>query len=111
AADAMRHILIDSARRKRSLKRGSGQKAVELLENDAQLDPRDEPDERILLLDEALQKLARERPELERIVKLRFYTGLTYEEIGPIMKMSERTIRRHYVYARAWLRTELLDDE
>ncbi|MEM7392069.1 MAG: ECF-type sigma factor [Verrucomicrobiota bacterium] len=111
AADAMRHILIDSARKKQSQKRGSRQKAVELLDNDAQLADDDEPDQRILLMDDALQQLAREHPDLEQIVKLRFYTGLNYAEIASFLNMSERTARRNFSYARAWLRTHLLENE
>ena len=109
AANAMRHILIDTARRKQSQKRGSGQKAVQLLEHEAQLDSGAAPDERLLLMDEALQKLATEQPDLEQVVTLRFYAGLTYKEIAPILNISERTARRNFVYARAWLRSELLD--
>ncbi|MEM7391809.1 MAG: ECF-type sigma factor [Verrucomicrobiota bacterium] len=104
AAEAMRRILIENARRKKTLKRGGGEKPVEFLEDDH---PIEELDERLLDLDAALEKLARIKPEVAELVKLRFYAGLDYPEIASILDMSERTASRKFAYARAWLKDEL----
>jgi RNA polymerase sigma factor (TIGR02999 family) len=100
AAEAMRRILIDNARRRARLKHGGGQHRVELenLDIAAAL-----PDEKILLLDEALEKLKAEDPETAQIVVLKFFIGLTNEEIVRMLGSSDRTVRRQWNYAKAWL--------
>jgi RNA polymerase sigma factor (TIGR02999 family) len=100
AAEAMRRILIDRARRKFRLKHGGGQERV----NIEKIDLADSlPDERILLVDEALERLKAEDPETAQIVVLKFFGGLTNEEIVSITGKSDRTIRRQWEYAKAWL--------
>jgi RNA polymerase sigma factor (TIGR02999 family) len=100
AAEAMRRILIDRARRKFRLKHGGGQERVDI----EKIDLADSlPDERILLVDEALERLKAEDPETAQIVVLKFFGGLTNEEIVSITGKSDRTIRRQWEYAKAWL--------
>lgn len=97
AADAMRRILIDNARRKSALKRGGGQERVafeELEITAATLD------EHILMIDEALQRLEAEDPQKARIVSLKFFGGLTNEETAENLGLSLRTVKRHWVVAR-----------
>lgn len=100
AAEAMRRILIERARRKSRLKRGSGQAPLDIAELDiaAAL-----PDEKLLLVDEALERLKLEDPEKAKIVVLKFFGGLTNEEVGEILGVNERTVRRQWNFARAWL--------
>ena len=104
AAEAMRRILIDSARRKEAQKRGAGLQRVNLDDVDvaAKAD-----DTTLLRLDEALEKLAREDPPSAELVKLRFFAGLTTEQAAAALGISERTARRYWVFARAWLHDEL----
>jgi RNA polymerase sigma factor (TIGR02999 family) len=104
AAEAMRRILIDSARRKEAHKRGAGLQRVNLEDVDvaAKAD-----DTTILRLDEALEKLAREDPPSAKLVELRFFAGLTTEQAGAALGISERTARRYWVFARAFLHDEL----
>jgi RNA polymerase sigma factor (TIGR02999 family) len=104
AAEAMRRILIDQARRKGSLRRGGGQQRLCL--DDVQL-ALDTPDEQLLAMDEALAKLAANDQEKAELVKLRFFVGLTVVEAGRMLGMSERTVKRHWAFARAWLYQEL----
>jgi RNA polymerase sigma factor (TIGR02999 family) len=100
AAEAMRRILIDRARRKSRIKHGGGQERVDI----EKIDLADSlPDERILLVDEALERLKAEDPETAQIVILKFFGGLTNEEIVAITGKSDRTIRRQWDYAKAWL--------
>ncbi len=100
AAEAMRHILVDSARRKRRAKHGGGQERLDVddLEIAAGAD-----DEKILLVNEALEKLAMEDPIRAEVVKLHYFVGLTHAESAEILQISEKTVRRHWNYARVWL--------
>ncbi len=104
AAEAMRRILIDRARQKRSLKRGSGAERVNL--DDLQLAVAAD-DETVLLVDEALQKLTNEDPESAEFIKLRFFAGLTNAEAAQALGIPERTARRNWSFARAWLYREI----
>jgi RNA polymerase sigma factor (TIGR02999 family) len=104
AAEAMRRILIEQARRKQRERHGGGRRRVELREEDVVVPP---GDEQILLLDEALSKLAEIRPQAAKLVHLRFFSGLTLEEAAAILGISSRTARRVWVFARAWLRREM----
>ena len=107
AADAMRRILIDNARRKAALKHGGGQErvALEALEITTAT-----PDEHVLLIDEALQWLGREDPEKARIVALKFFGGLTNEEVAESLGISLRTVIRQWVCAKIklfrWIREQ-----
>jgi len=100
AAEAMRRILIERARRKARLKRGSGQAPVDIseLELAAAL-----PDDKVLLVDEALEQFKLEDPEKAQVVMLKFFVGLTNEQAAEILHVNERTIRRQWEYAKAWL--------
>ena len=63
----------------------------------------DADDDTLLLVNESLEQLARERPKVAEIVKLRFFAGLTLKEAGQVLGFTERTAKRHWAYARAWL--------
>ncbi len=100
AAEAMRRILIERARRKARLKHGGGQQRLNIEELELS---ETTPDEKILLIDEALQQLEREQPEQGRIVVLKFFGGLTNKEVAEALGIGERTVDRHWVFAKAWL--------
>ena len=105
AAEAMRRILIDRARKKRSQKCGGDRKRIDIdaVEAATQATP-----DQLLALDDALAKLAREDPAAARLVGLRYFAGLSVEEAGKALAMSIATAYRHWKYARAWLHSELL---
>jgi len=105
AAEAMRRILIDNARRKKSLKRGGDRRAVGLDESLAIDDPG--PAEDILALDEALAKLARHDPIKADLVRLRYFAGLTIEQAATALDISHATAERYWDYTRSWLRVEI----
>jgi RNA polymerase sigma factor (TIGR02999 family) len=102
AAEAMRRILIDRARRRRSLKRG-GQAQFEPLDLESADFAASADDQTLLLVNEALEKLASEDSEAAQLIKLRFFIGMTNQEAGRAMGVSERTAKRHWTFARAWL--------
>jgi RNA polymerase sigma factor (TIGR02999 family) len=104
AAEAMRRILIENARRKKRVKHGGEQQRVDLLDEDLAID--DSPDE-LLALDAALAKLASEDPSAAQLVKLRVFTGLSIEQAAEVLGFSRATAYRHWNYARAWLRCEI----
>ena len=107
AAKAMRDILVEQARRKGSLKRGGDRKrvAADGIENDAlAIEP---PAEDVLALDEALKKLEAEDPRKGQVVALRFFAGLTNEEIATALDVSLPTVERDWRFARAWLQREM----
>jgi RNA polymerase sigma factor (TIGR02999 family) len=104
AAEAMRRILIEEARRKHSAKRGGGL-VRQTLEADALVQPDDHSG--LLALDEALTKLAARDPESARLVELRFFAGLTVEQAARALGISPRAATRNWTYARAWLRREI----
>ena len=97
AADAMRRILIDNARRKARLKHGGGQTRLDI--DDVQVAER-APDENVLLIDEALKRLEAEDPEKARIVVLKFFGGLTNQEVAESLRISERTVDRQWACAK-----------
>lgn len=101
AADAMRRILVDHARRKKSEKRGGGKPRAEMQE-DAVADS-EESDE-ILAVDEALDRLAEADPQAARLVKLRYFAGLSIDEAAQALGISSRSADRLWSYARAWLK-------
>jgi RNA polymerase sigma factor (TIGR02999 family) len=100
AAQAMRRILIENARRKSRLKRGGKQVRLNVEELELAATT---PDEKVLLIDEALERLKSEDPECERIVVLKFFGGLTNQEVAETLGLVERTVERHWAYAKAWL--------
>ena len=104
AGEAMRRILIMSARRRCAEKRGGGLQRIEL---DPALLPAADRDERLLALDEALTRLEQQHPEQARLVKLRFFAGLTIAEAAAAMGISDTTADRHWSYARAWIQREV----
>ena len=104
AATAMRQILVDEARKRLRGKRGSG--AVPLPLDDRQILSVTR-DEDVLAVDEALDRLTADHPEQGRLVELRFFGGMTMEEIGEATGISKRTLYREWNVARAWLRREL----
>jgi RNA polymerase sigma factor (TIGR02999 family) len=104
AAEAMRRILIEQARRKSSQRRGGPRHRCELRDDD--LSGASLPEE-LLDLDEALSKLAATDPQAAELVKLRVFAGMTVEEIAQVQGTSPRTVKRNWAYARAWLGREL----
>ena len=106
AAEAMRRILIDSARRKRRPKHGGERHRVDLDDAGDAIAP---PVDDLLALDEALQRLAREEPAKAQLVKLHHFAGLSLEEAGRALGISHRTAKRHWAYARAWLYAAICD--
>ena len=100
AAEAMRRILVENARRRRSLKRGGGLVRRDL--DDLQL-AAPEPAEDLLALDDALNRLAAVDPVKAELVKLRYFAGMTIEEAADALGMSSATAKRYWAYARAWL--------
>lgn len=104
AAEAMRRILIMNARRRCAEKRGGRGAQIEL---DLSLLPDTERDERLVALDEALTRLEQEHPEKARLVKLRFFAGLTIADAAAAMGVSDTTADRYWAYARAWIQREV----
>ena len=104
AAEAMRRILIDRARQKRSQKRSGGRKRLNIDAID--LATQSTPDQ-LLALDEALAKLAGADPAAARLVELRYFAGLTVDQAGKALGLSTATAYRHWKYARVWLHAEL----
>jgi RNA polymerase sigma factor (TIGR02999 family) len=104
AAEAMRRILVDRARRTGRLRHGGGRRRLDLLDAEAAAPTEDE---QVLLLDEALTRLAAARPRAAELVKLRFFAGLTLDEIAPLLALSPRSTRRLWVFAQAWLRRDM----
>lgn len=109
AAEAMRRILIENARRRKSLKRGGDMNQQDLADEVAIIDF-DDVDE-LLDLDAALTKLAVDEPELAKLVELRYFAGLTVEETAQALGISARTVKRNWAFARAWLGREMNHEE
>jgi RNA polymerase sigma factor (TIGR02999 family) len=104
AAEAMRRILIDNARRKKSLRAAGGRQRVEL----AEVEPGVEgPCDELLALHEALEKLERKDKRKADLVKLRFFAGLTNEQAAEMLGISPSTADNDWAYARSWLRLEI----
>jgi len=104
AAEAMRRILVENARRKQRLKRGRGQQRVELDTLDVAITS---DDDHLLAVDEALDKLAALDAPAADLIKLRFFAGLPNVEAARLLGLPERTAKRTWAYARAWLYEEL----
>ena len=108
AAEAMRRILIENARRRQSLKRGGAHNQRAIADDDAMVDVGDVDE--LLDLDAALTKLAVEEPEFAKLVELRYFAGLGVEETAQVLGVSARTVKRNWAFARAWLGRELNQD-
>ena len=104
AAEAMRRILIDRARQRKAVRHGGGQQRVSLEVVELPFDPNDD---QILAVNEALDKLAAERPAEAQVVKLRYFVGMTNEEVADALGISVRTAKYYWTHARAWLFQEI----
>ena len=100
AAEAMRRILIEKARRKRAVRHGGGQHRTEFQEADL---PAPEDDAQLLAVDEALDELALRRPLEAQVVKLRYFVGMTVEEAAVALNISKSDATQYWIHARAWL--------
>jgi RNA polymerase sigma factor (TIGR02999 family) len=108
AALAMRHVLIDNARRKKRAKRGGGGKRVEMVDG---ADPRQQEADRLLALDEALTRLATPDAQAAELVQLHTFGGLSIEDAGKHLGLSRTVAYRQWAFARAWLRVALGEDD
>ena len=104
AAEAMRRILVENARRKHRYRHGGGLDRIDLDRIDLAAD---QASDELLALSEALDRLAVEEPTVAQVVKLRYFAGLSIEEAASVLGVSVRTANRHWAYARAWLFQEL----
>lgn len=107
AAQAMRHILIERARSKMSRKHGNRPKYVSIDDVDVADEP---PEERVLLIDEALERLQKKHAELAQVVMLKFFAGLTNAEVAEMTGVTERTIQNKWAFAKAWLLKNIEDE-
>jgi RNA polymerase sigma factor (TIGR02999 family) len=108
AAEAMRRILIDNARRKKSAKHGGKLQRVDWDGFDL---PDTTPPDELLALDEALERLEEAHPEEAQLVKLRYFVGLSQDEVARILGISRRTVNNRWAFARAWLYEALHPDD
>jgi len=108
AAEAMRRILVDRARHKKSLKGGGGRRRIDLDDLEVQADG---PSDDLLALDEALDKLEQKDKVKANLVKLRFFAGLTNEQAAQALDISASTADNYWAYARCWLRLEMEGDQ
>jgi RNA polymerase sigma factor (TIGR02999 family) len=108
AAEAMRRILVDAARRKRTDKHGGNRRRIEM--PDVPAEP-DAEEERLLALDAALSQLATEDPVAAKVVELRHFAGLSIEDAARTLGLSRATAYRHWTYARAWLRDAISEGD
>jgi RNA polymerase sigma factor (TIGR02999 family) len=100
AAEAMRHILVDAARRKKTEKHGGGRHRHDAAELSL---PAPEPIEDLVALDDALNRLAEHDPVKAELVKLRYFAGMTIEQVADALNISPATAKRYWTYSRAWL--------
>ncbi|MEJ2702989.1 MAG: ECF-type sigma factor [Sedimentisphaerales bacterium] len=107
AAEAMRRILIDNARRKQRLKHGGGQQKVAIDDAEPTIE---KPSDDLIALDEALEKLAKIDKTKADLVKLRYFAGLTVEQAAGLLNLPERTAKRYWAHARAWLYRQVSED-
>jgi RNA polymerase sigma factor (TIGR02999 family) len=104
AAEAMRRILIERARRRQTVRHGGGYVRIELEED---LLVSSESDDQLLILNEAMEKLAQEHPRQAEAVKLRYFTGMTHEQIAEALRISPATAKNYWAFSRAWLLREI----
>ncbi|HEY5080260.1 MAG TPA: ECF-type sigma factor [Opitutaceae bacterium] len=100
AAEAMRRILIDRARNKARQKRGENPQRMDIGKLDLAAAS---PDEKVILIDDAIQRLQAQDPEKARVVILKFFEGMTNKEVAECMEVTERTVERYWAYAKVWL--------
>lgn len=104
AAESMRRILVDQARRKASLKRGGNFQRIELTD----VDPESKsPEVDLLALNETLDQLAEQDPRAAELVKLRFFAGLTNQQAAEVLSVSVATVENDWAYAKSWLRAAI----
>jgi RNA polymerase sigma factor (TIGR02999 family) len=108
AAEAMRRILVENARRKKAQKRGGARKRVDLA--DAEFASHSSPDG-LVVLDDALSLLMQEDPNAAGVAKLHLFAGLSVEDVSRVLGISRATAFRHWTYARAWLQTRLQEGD
>lgn len=108
AAEAMRRILVEQARKKKRLKRGGGGVRIDLLEHDLSIDM---AADEVLAVDDALERLGQEDAIAAEVLKLKYYGGLSVDEAAESIGMARATAYRHWTYARAWIRAELLQEK
>jgi RNA polymerase sigma factor (TIGR02999 family) len=106
AAEAMRRILVERARRRKRQKRGGGRVRVGLLDHDLTMDA---AADEVLAIDDVVERLALEDSAAAEVLKLKYYAGLSVEEAAATLGLSRATAYRHWTYARAWVRAELLE--
>jgi RNA polymerase sigma factor (TIGR02999 family) len=104
AAEAIRRILIERARKRNALKRGEGRRPLNLEQANVAMET---DSDTLLVVDEALQRLESEHAAAAELVKLRFFAGMTNNEVCLALKISERTAKRYWTFARAWLYKEI----
>jgi RNA polymerase sigma factor (TIGR02999 family) len=106
AAEAMRRILVENARRKRSERHGGDRDRIPLDAGNIEVAM---PSDQIVALSDALDALEREDPEVAQLVKLRYFVGLTLDQVAGVLQISSRTAYRHWAYAKARIHEELTD--
>lgn len=106
ASEAMRRILVENARRKSRLKRGGNPLRVDIDQLELAATT---PNEKVLLIDEALERLRAQDPEKALVVVLKFFGGSTNQEVAESLEIAERTVERHWAYAKAWLFQSIRD--
>lgn len=106
AAEAMRRILVESARHKGRVRHGGDRSRIQLTEVASAAPP-----DHMLALDEALSRLAEQHPAQAEVVKLRYFAGMTVREVAACLEISVATAERHWAFSRAWLYSELNDDQ
>ena len=105
AAEAMRRILIERARKRQAARHGAGQQRVDVAEVEIAVEGGN--DQQTLAVNDALERLALEDPRMAELVKLRYFVGLTLEECAQMLEISEVTARRWWTYAKSWLYREI----
>ena len=100
ASEAMRRILVENARHKSRIKRGGGQIRLDIADMDLVATT---PDEKVLLINEALEQLLKQEPDKAKIVVMKFFGGMTNQEVAENLGVTERTVERQWAYAKAWL--------
>jgi len=100
ASEAMRRILVENARHKSRIKRGGGQIRLDIADLDLAATT---PDEKVLLINEALEQLRTQDPEKARTVVMKFFGGMTNQEVAENLGVTERTVERQWAFAKAWL--------
>lgn len=109
AAAALRNVLVDLARERKTVRRGGGRADIQMGEEANQMEASDHAPELVLDVHDRLDKLARHDQDLARLVQLRYFGGLTWPEVAEVMGRDEADIQKDWYFVRAWFRTELSD--